>query len=77
MHALLTPVSPEAKPPLLRASQAGRTKDYINDLMTIPASLAGLPSVVVPFGKSRTGLQLISSFGRDFLTLRLGERLGR
>jgi aspartyl-tRNA(Asn)/glutamyl-tRNA(Gln) amidotransferase subunit A len=77
VHALLTPVSPKALPPVLHASQARAQKaqDYINDLMTIPASLAGLPCVVVPFGKSKIGLQLMTGFGRDFLALRLAQRL--
>ncbi|KAJ1554738.1 Trimeric GatFAB AmidoTransferase(AdT) complex subunit [Cladochytrium tenue] len=28
-----------------------RTAEYANDVMTVPASLAGLPALVVPFGR--------------------------
>jgi aspartyl-tRNA(Asn)/glutamyl-tRNA(Gln) amidotransferase subunit A len=75
IHAILTPVSTDSKPPLLSKPSLGGNADYINDIMTIPASLAGLPASVVPFGTNRIGLQLISSFGKDDFLLNLAEYL--
>ena len=46
---------------------------YANDLMTIPASLAGLPAVSVPFNGK--GIQLMGQFGDDFTVLRGAEDL--
>ena len=31
---------------------------YLNDIFTVPASLAGIPGISVPFGKSKEGLPL-------------------
>ena len=40
--------------------------NYLNDLFTIPANLAGLPGLSVPFGFSKEGLpiglQLIANY---------------
>lgn len=51
---LLTPVAPTP------AFKIGELQDplsmYLNDLFTIPASLAGLPAVSVPAGKTAAGL---------------------
>ena len=37
---------------------------YLNDIFTVPASLAGIPGISVPFGKSKEqlplGIQLLS-----------------
>ena len=46
---------------------------YANDLMTIPASLAGLPAVSGPFNGK--GIQLMGQFGDDFTVLRGAEDL--
>ena len=73
VHALITPVSPYSVPPRLNEPVSARDKDYVNDMMTIPASLAGVPALVMPFGKKRIGLQLIGAFGKDLELLRLGN----
>ena len=33
-------------------------KMYLNDVFTVPASLAGIPGISIPFGKSKEGLPL-------------------
>ena len=33
-------------------------KMYLNDIFTVPASLAGIPGISIPFGKSKEGLPL-------------------
>ena len=55
---------------------------YAADVMTIPASLAGLPAIAIPYGRdAATGLplsvQLIAARGREALLLRVAEQLER
>ena len=39
-------------------------KMYLNDIFTVPASLAGIPGISIPYGKSKDnlplGIQLLS-----------------
>jgi aspartyl-tRNA(Asn)/glutamyl-tRNA(Gln) amidotransferase subunit A len=57
VDAILTPAVPSA------AFAHGEKSDdllgmYLNDVMTVPASLAGLPGISVPAGLSSDGLPL-------------------
>lgn len=53
-------------------------KMYLADIMTVPASLAGLPALSVPVGKNAEGLaigaQLIGNYKMDSLLLSLAEQ---
>ena len=66
MDALLTPTAPTA------AFAQGEKMDdpvtmYLNDLYTVPASLAGLPGMSVPAGLDGAGLPLgLQVLGRPF-----------
>ena len=63
---LLTPTAPSA------AFAAGEKMDdpvtmYLNDMFTIPASMAGLPGISVPAGLDQDGLPLgLQILGRSF-----------
>jgi aspartyl-tRNA(Asn)/glutamyl-tRNA(Gln) amidotransferase subunit A len=63
---LLTPTAPTA------AFAAGDKMDdpvtmYLNDMFTIPASMAGLPGISVPAGLDKDGLPLgLQLIGRSF-----------
>jgi aspartyl-tRNA(Asn)/glutamyl-tRNA(Gln) amidotransferase subunit A len=63
---LLTPTAPTA------AFAAGEQMDdpvamYLNDMFTIPASMAGLPGISVPAGLDKDGLPLgLQLIGRSF-----------
>ncbi|KAG0165012.1 Trimeric GatFAB AmidoTransferase(AdT) complex subunit [Apophysomyces sp. BC1034] len=55
---------------------------YLNDVMTVPASLAGIPAISVPFGKCPEsgypiGLQLLGPYGHDRFLLRIASVLER
>lgn len=54
-------------------------KMYLADIMTVPASLAGLPAISIPNGNSESGLpiglQIIGPRGRDSDILALSEQL--
>lgn len=68
------------EPPKGEKSSKAGMNSYVNDVMSVPASLAGLPAICVPFGKSSKeglpiGLQLISQYGYDRFLLRISEAL--
>ncbi len=76
--AILTPTAPSA------AFAIGEKMDdpvamYLNDVFTVPASLAGLPAISVPAGLSATGLPLgLHVIGRaldEATVLRVGAAL--
>ena len=54
---LLTPTAPSAAF-ALGEKQADPLAMYLNDVFTVPASLAGLPAMSVPGGVDRAGLPL-------------------
>lgn len=75
---LVAPVSPT---PAFRLGEntTDLIKMYLADVMTVPASLAGLPAISVPAGKSEQGLpigvQLIGKRCDDALLLALAESI--
>ncbi|MCC7271224.1 MAG: Asp-tRNA(Asn)/Glu-tRNA(Gln) amidotransferase subunit GatA [Alphaproteobacteria bacterium] len=80
VDAILTPTAPSA------AFALGEKMDdpiamYLNDVFTVPASLAGLPGVSVPGGLSADGLPLgLQVLGRAFdeaTVLRVGRAIER
>ncbi|KAJ2784949.1 Trimeric GatFAB AmidoTransferase(AdT) complex subunit [Coemansia interrupta] len=55
-----------------------RAAGYVTDVMTVPANLAGIPAVSVPFGSDRglpLGMQLMAQYGDDHLLLDVAEHL--
>jgi len=64
VHVLLTPTSYSTAPLIKKQENQDPVLDYLNDVFTVPASLAGLPAMNVPVGLSLKGLpiglQLIS-----------------
>ncbi|QUC17631.1 uncharacterized protein UV8b_01872 [Ustilaginoidea virens] len=76
---LLAPTAPSFAP-RLRDVQSGSSLDaYAGDVFTVPASLAGLPSVSVPARVAGSplplGLQLMGQFWDDRRLLRMAERV--
>ncbi|EGW31098.1 uncharacterized protein SPAPADRAFT_63024 [Spathaspora passalidarum NRRL Y-27907] len=57
----------------LNADNANFLNSYVNDILTVPASLAGIPAISIPFGK--LGIQLMGQFGDDELVLQVAETL--
>ena len=65
VDVILTPTTPSA------AFEVGSQQDpismYMNDVFTVPASLAGLPAMSVPSGLSTNGLPLgLQVIGKQF-----------
>ena len=54
---ILTPTAPSASFPL-NEKQDDPIKMYLNDVFTVPASLAGIPGISIPYGKDKKGLPL-------------------
>ena len=78
VDVLLTPTAPSD------AFAIGENNDdpikmYLNDIFTVPASLAGVPAISVPVGLSKNklplGLQIIGKMFDEELVLRVGGAL--
>ena len=54
---IMTPTAPSAAFPI-GDKEDDPIKMYLNDIFTVPASLAGIPGISIPFGKSKDGLPL-------------------
>ena len=66
VDAILTPTSP-SDAFAVGANEDDPVKMYLNDVFTVPASLAGLPGISVPAGLSARGLPLgLQVLGRMF-----------
>ncbi len=67
---LLGPTTPTPAPSFNQVASLTKVQEYANDIMTIPSSLAGLPSIALPVALHSSlsmpiSLQLIGAFGRD------------
>ncbi|EFW98592.1 glutamyl-tRNA amidotransferase [Grosmannia clavigera kw1407] len=78
---LLCPTAPTPAPRLANVVAAPSHVDaYMNDVFTVPASLAGLPAISIPAPSTATtsfcpGLQLVGQFWDDARLLRVAETL--
>ncbi|KAK6456954.1 GATA-like protein [Scheffersomyces xylosifermentans] len=73
---LLSPTSIGSPPPIeeyLQQTEENFLNAYINDILTVPASLAGLPAISLPFGNH--GIQIMGQFGDDDTVLALSKSL--
>ncbi|KAI8605131.1 glutamyl-tRNA amidotransferase subunit A [Dissophora ornata] len=82
VHALLTPVAVTTAPKLedVVGDHINPVNAYLDDIFTIPASLAGLPAMSVPFGNCTSdgfpmGLQIVSQYGDEDMLLKVGQAL--
>lgn len=76
---LLSPTTPSFPPRLRDVLQKSSLDAYMNDVFTVPASLAGLPAVSVPAttpeSRLPVGLQLVGQFWDDRRVLAMAERV--
>lgn len=76
VHVLVAPTAFGIAPTIEDYKLACRTSlvnGYINDIMTIPASLAGCPSISVPMRNRRYGIQVMTQYGFDRFLLKAAE----
>eukprot|EP01104_Vermistella_antarctica_P017539 TRINITY_DN6228_c0_g1_i1.p1 TRINITY_DN6228_c0_g1~~TRINITY_DN6228_c0_g1_i1.p1 ORF type:complete len:609 (+),score=102.51 TRINITY_DN6228_c0_g1_i1:257-2083(+) len=73
VDVLLTPTAPSPAylQPDAHAGGATDVEEYLNDIMTIPASLAGLPSISVPVFAKDGDIGAVSGGGDDVSTAEL------
>ncbi|CEG79096.1 hypothetical protein RMATCC62417_13606 [Rhizopus microsporus] len=72
-HLMLIPSATGDAPTLKEQGM----NEYINDVMTLPANLAGVPAITVPFIKDDhpIGLQLMSQYGYDQFLLSMAQKI--
>ena len=82
LDVLLTPTAPTLPATVEEVQRQSSVESYMNDVFTVPASLAGLPAVSVPVALpdavkqvmeesdiASAGMQVIGQFGDDTLVL--------
>ncbi|KAJ2488097.1 Trimeric GatFAB AmidoTransferase(AdT) complex subunit [Coemansia sp. RSA 2050] len=77
VDVLLFPTATGAAP-RLGDREYSRVASYVNDVMTVPASLAGIPAISIPAGHTDgmpLGLQLVAQYGDDDLLLCMARHL--
>ncbi|KAI9167561.1 aspartyl-tRNA(Asn) glutamyl-tRNA (Gln) amidotransferase subunit A [Paramyrothecium foliicola] len=76
---LLSPTAPTFPPKLDDVKQQRSVDAYMNDVFTVPASLAGLPAVSIPAevkdSSFPAGLQMIGQYWDDERLLQMAEQL--
>lgn len=90
VDVLLCPTAPTLAPSLVDVKNQDPIQTYMNDVFTVPASLAGLPAISIPAHiteeeraaihgdhdiKESTGIQIIGQFGDDRLVLSAARQL--
>ena len=75
VDALLTPVAPRLPWSLDSVETVSPIEMFMNDMMTVPASLAGLPAISVPSGSQHCGLQVIGRYRDESTVLKCGAIL--
>ncbi|KAJ2042651.1 Trimeric GatFAB AmidoTransferase(AdT) complex subunit [Coemansia sp. S16] len=77
VDVLLFPTATGAAP-RLGDQEDSKVANYVNDVMTVPASLAGIPAISIPVGHTDgmpLGLQLAAQYGDDELLLLVARHL--
>nr|POE73145.1 glutamyl-trna(gln) amidotransferase subunit a, mitochondrial [Quercus suber] len=90
VDVLLTPTAPTLPQTVDEVAQQSALESYMNDVFTVPASLAGLPALSVPVSLTlderqemeehdvnSVGMQMLGQFGDDELVLQAGEMVER
>jgi aspartyl-tRNA(Asn)/glutamyl-tRNA(Gln) amidotransferase subunit A len=80
VDVLIHPSAIQTAPPLPSETQtfsASNLDAYVQDVLTVPASLAGLPALSVRAGEGAdgwpVGVSIIGQWGCDDMVLRVGE----
>ncbi|KAI6006677.1 amidase signature enzyme [Pisolithus orientalis] len=87
VDVLLHPSAIRTAPPLDRTAQESHSGDkaaldlseYLQDIMTVPASLAGLPALSIPVGTGAdswpVGVSVVGQWGCDNLVMHVGKAI--
>jgi len=77
VDVIVCPTAPSLPPTVEEVQRQSAVEGYVNDVFTVPASLAGLPACSVPWeveGRT-TGIQVMGQFGDDELVLDVASLL--
>ncbi|KAF1933082.1 amidase signature enzyme [Didymella exigua CBS 183.55] len=89
VDVIVCPTAPTLAPSLTSVKEQDPISTYMNDVFTVPASLAGLPSISVPVRIARddlaaeqpleetVGIQVIGQYGDDDLVLAAADVISR
>lgn len=87
VDVLVCPTTPSSPPQLSKLLDKDAVTSpldaYMNDVFTVPASLAGLPAISVPVSaqdsadEDLAGIQVVGQYGNDELVLDVGELIER
>jgi aspartyl-tRNA(Asn)/glutamyl-tRNA(Gln) amidotransferase subunit A len=74
---ILCPTTTGPAPELSSISTLGPVETYVNDVFTVPGSLAGLPAISVPaqVDEHIVGLQIMGQVGSDTLVFAAAKKL--
>lgn len=65
--------------PLINAIAPSSTEGYVQDILNVPSSLAGLPAMSLPAGRAENGwpvgVQIVGQWGADELVMRVGRAI--
>ncbi|MCJ1243204.1 Trimeric GatFAB AmidoTransferase(AdT) complex subunit [Trapelia coarctata] len=86
VDVLLTPTTPSTAPTLDSLSERSSVDTYRDDVLTVPASLAGLPAMNIPIGTKvmnpdgsngpmPVGIQIIAQYGDDDMVFKAAQAL--
>jgi aspartyl-tRNA(Asn)/glutamyl-tRNA(Gln) amidotransferase subunit A len=84
VDVLICPTAPTQAPRLHEIKDQNPIDAYMNDVFTVPASLAGLPAISVPVSipnqasgasPQTAGMQIVGQYGSDNLVLDVAEML--
>lgn len=79
---IISPTTPTYPPKIQHVKKQKPLETYINDIFTVPPSLAGLPSLSIPVkllddSLFAVGIQITGQYGTDFDLLRFGTQFER
>lgn len=77
-HVLVSPTAFGEAPTVeeFRAATASNfLNGYINDVLTVPASLAGIPAMSMPMGDGGVGVQVMGQYGQDEMVLAVSREM--
>lgn len=86
VHVLITPTTTSMAPQLSAVANKSPVERYRDDVLTVPASLAGLPAMSVPIQTEGSadlpsnqldtvGIQLIAQYGDDAMVFKVAQLL--
>lgn len=78
VDVIISPVAINTAPSLKKFQNQKPTEAYVNDAFTVPASLAGLPAISVPYGSKGEvpiGIQVMGQYGNDEQVLSFAQTL--